>query len=61
MNRKETLVISITIFLTVIAWVTADVLHAKAQEQIKNKVVLPSIKKYNIDQNVFTILQAHTE
>ncbi len=36
MNRKEFLIISFTVFLTVLAWVLADIFHAK-----KTKNILP--------------------
>ncbi len=57
MNRRELFILSITIFLTVAAWVTADILHSKAQEHLKNTVQLPSAKKYDLDENVFTLLE----
>lgn len=34
MNQKEVLIISITIFLTVIGWIAADLIHVSQTEQL---------------------------
>ena len=56
MNKKELLLISIGVFLTVIAWLIADIYHAATQEKIKNKIALPQIIKYQTDENVLKML-----
>ncbi len=61
MNRKEFLIISVTIFLTVIAWVTADIIHSQVEEHLKNQVSLPTVQKYNINEQVFSILKSRTK
>lgn len=61
MNRKELFILSVTIFLTVIAWVVSDILHARAQEQSKLDISVPSTKEYKIDEKIFTILGSRVE
>lgn len=62
MNRKELFILSVTIFLTVLAWVASDILHARAQEHAKlNMSSVPSTKEYHLDENIFTILKARVE
>lgn len=57
MNKKEILVISIGIFMTIIAWMIADLYHTKQTtvvEEVANQVFVPS---YKIDPSLFTILK----
>lgn len=61
MNRKELFILSVTIFLTVLAWVVSDILHAQASEHNKLDVSVPSAKEYHIDENIFTILGSRAE
>jgi len=56
MNKKELLLISIGVFLTVVAWLIADIYHATTEEKIKNKITLPQIVKYQTDENVLKML-----
>lgn len=56
MNKKELLLISIGVFLTVVAWLIADIYHAATQEKIKNKITLPQIVKYQTDEDVLKML-----
>ncbi|MFN4212603.1 MAG: hypothetical protein ACK4FL_01400 [Microgenomates group bacterium] len=57
MNKKELLFLSIGIFLTVIAWLIADIYHAATQEKIREKIQLPNLRKYEIKSSIFKILQ----
>ena len=34
MNQKEVLIISVTIFLTVLVWITADLIHVAETEKL---------------------------
>ncbi len=61
MNRREIFILSITIFLTVIAWGVSDILHAQSQEHAKLNLSVPTTKEYNIDESIFTILNSRTE
>jgi hypothetical protein len=58
MNQKEILLISLTIFLTVIAWIIADLAHIANTKQIKitNPQVATKIET-TIDTSIFTILK----
>ncbi len=46
MNKKELLFLSIGVFLTVIAWLVADVYHASTEEKIKSKFDIPKLDNY---------------
>ncbi len=61
MNRKELFILSVTIFLTIVAWVVSDIIHAQARQHAKVDMTIPSTKEYHIDQNIFTILETRTE
>lgn len=52
MNKKELLLISVGIFLTVIAWLIADVYHAATEDKIKTKVEAASLKKYDVNTDI---------
>ncbi len=58
MKQKEFLIISITIFLTLIAWITADLYHIATSEKLKVKDTA-SAKPINvkIDVAVFDLLE----
>jgi len=58
MKQKEFLVISITVFLTIIVWLIADLYHISTTEKIKliNPRVLKPIN-INIDTEIFKILE----
>lgn len=57
MNKKELLFISLGIFLTVIAWVVADIYHASVEDKIKDRIELPNFKDYKIDKKVLEIIK----
>lgn len=61
MNKKELLVISITIFLTIVAWLIADIVHVSAEEKIKSGLNIPPTRIYHIDKEVFNILESKKE
>ncbi len=61
MSKKEVLILSISIFLTVIAWLIADIIHASTRERIEEKVTLPNIENYTIDRKIIEILESKTE
>ena len=61
MNRKEVLFLSIGVFLTVVAWVVADVYHAATQEKIKTRVDIPTLNNYQIDIDLLRILKDKQE
>lgn len=56
MNRKEVLVISVAIFLTIIAWVIIDVVQIQKSITVDRQSASP-IPDYKIKSSVFTILK----
>jgi hypothetical protein len=58
MRQKEFLIISITIFLTIIAWLMADIYHISTTEKVK--LISPKVLKpinVNIDTEIFKVLE----
>lgn len=61
MNKKELLLLSIIIFLTILMWLIADIYHAVTKETIKEKEDLPIVVNYKIDKKIFDILESKIE
>ena len=61
MNKKELLIMSIGVFLTVIAWLVADIYHAATEEIVQAKVTSPRIVNYKIDKDILKVLESKTE
>lgn len=58
MKQKEFLVIAVTVFLTIVAWMMADIYHIANTEKIKSatpKILKPVVSK--IDKSVPKILE----
>ncbi|OGK52254.1 hypothetical protein A2970_01820 [Candidatus Roizmanbacteria bacterium RIFCSPLOWO2_01_FULL_44_13] len=61
MNKKEILLLSIGIFLTVVAWLVADIYHAATEEKIKQRVELTILKKYQVEEKILEELRVRSE
>jgi len=61
MNRKEVFLISVGVFLTVIAWLIADIYHASTENKIKTKIELPQTYRYRISNELMEQLKNKTE
>lgn len=61
MNKKELMLLSIGIFLTVAAWLIADIYHAATEEKLKSKDTAPIIKTYEISKELLQKLSDKTE
>jgi len=61
MNRKEVLLLSIGVFLTVISWLIADVHHAATEDKIKSRIEIPQIFHYEISKELLGTLKDKTE
>ena len=58
MKQKEFLIISITIFLTIVAWIVADIYHISSTEKIKlNDTAIVEPIHISIDTGIFDILK----
>lgn len=60
MKRKELLVMSIGVFLTIVAWVIIEVYKIQNQD-VQGNVSLPKIEKHRIDTAVIEQLRQKTE
>ena len=61
MNKKEILLLSMGVFLTVVAWLIADIYHASTEDKIKSKINLPQVYQYKINKNILETLKNRTE
>ncbi|OGU53372.1 MAG: hypothetical protein A2006_04040 [Ignavibacteria bacterium GWC2_35_8] len=61
MNRKEVLLLSIGVFLTVVCWLIADIYHASTEDKIKTKISLPQVYRYNISKELLDNLKNRAE
>ena len=61
MNKKEILLLSIGVFLTVVAWLIADIYHAATEEKIKQRVELTILKKYQVEEKILEELRVRSE
>lgn len=61
MNRKEVLLLSIGVFLTVISWLIADIHHASTEDKIKSRIAIPQVQQYNISKEMLETLRNKTE
>ncbi|MCS7092919.1 MAG: hypothetical protein NZL96_00580 [Patescibacteria group bacterium] len=57
MNRKELFYLSIGIFLTVIAWVIADIKFLESQKILEKRIESPMVVDYSIDKEILKTLE----
>ncbi len=57
MNKKELFFLSLCIFLSVVAWLIADLQHASHTRQLLDDTVIPNVKQYTIDMQLLNRLQ----
>lgn len=61
MKQKELLIISVTVFITIITWIVADIYHiSTTQKIVPVETSTATVKKSTIDTSVLDILQAKT-
>lgn len=56
MNKKEFLIISVIIFLTIIAWIMIDVYQIKASKIDTNSIKQVTLTNYEINQKIINII-----
>lgn len=61
MNKKELLFLSVGIFLTVVAWLIADLYHAATRVKTEAKIEVPTLPKYEISSDILQLLQEKKE
>lgn len=57
MKRKELLILSIAVFMTIISWVVIEVYKVKNSQIIEEDIQLPEVKRYNIDTSIIEKLK----
>ncbi len=57
MKRKEILIISIAVFLTIVAWVVIELYKVQNSQIIEEEIQLPEVKRYNIDTSIIEKLK----
>jgi hypothetical protein len=61
MNRKELFLLSLGVFLTVVAWLIADIYHTSTEDKIKTKIKLPQTYQYRISKELMEQLKNKIE
>jgi len=58
MKQKELLIVSITAFLTIVAWIAADIHHIVTTQKATEKKIAPiEFLNVQIDESVFSLLR----
>ena len=57
MNQKEVLLISVVVFLTIIAWVIFDIYHLNINQSVNQEIQSVQAPNVNINTDVFKELQ----
>lgn len=58
MNKKEIFILSLTIFLTVIAWTVSEIIHVSTKSDNQELKSLQVIKSYKLEKNIFDIIES---
>lgn len=61
MNKKELLFLSIGVFLTVIAWLVADIYHAAKEEKVKSRIEIPKLDNYKVSKELLDVIKNKKE
>ena len=61
MNQKELFIISITVFLTIVAWMLVDVYKAKTDTSIGAQYTIKPGVNYKLDPAILNRLKEKTE
>jgi hypothetical protein len=57
MKPREILIISIGIFMTIIAWVVIEIYKVNNSQLVQETIQLPTVKKYEVDLTVIDKLR----
>lgn len=57
MKPREILIISIGIFMTIIAWVVIEIYKVNNSQLVEEAIQLPTVKKYEVDLTVIDKLR----
>lgn len=57
MKRKEILYLSVCVFMTVVAWVIADLYHSANRKTVDEVIADPVLLQYKIDTKVIELIQ----
>ena len=58
MKKKDIFIISVTIFLTVIAWTVAEIIHTSNKEISSEVKSLQKVKTVQLDKSIFDIIES---
>lgn len=61
MNKKEVLIISISIFLTILAWVIIDLYHIQKRINETTNIKPIQIPNYKMDKKLIDLLRERKE
>ncbi|MGB4965594.1 MAG: hypothetical protein WBO77_00590 [Microgenomates group bacterium] len=62
MRQKELLIISVTVFITIITWIIADIYHISTTQKIAPvETPAATMKTATIDTSILDVLQSKTD
>jgi hypothetical protein len=61
MKRRELLILSIAIFMTVVASLAADIYHINTRAAVSEKIEEPKLQNYKIDKKLLEDLETREE
>lgn len=57
MKQKELLIVSIGIFLTVVAWVIIEIYRIGIEGVLEKEIPLPTVEEYDLDVTILDTLE----
>lgn len=60
MKPRELLIISIGVFMTIIAWVVIEIYKVNNSQLVEQTIQLPTVKTYDVDLTVIDKLREKT-
>ncbi|MCX7996371.1 MAG: hypothetical protein N2691_01265 [Patescibacteria group bacterium] len=61
MKQKELLIIAVSIFLTIVAWVSIELYKVRTSEVVGQPITLPKVGNHTIDINVLERLREKSQ
>lgn len=58
MNKKELFILSLTIFLTIIAWTISEIIHTSTRNDDQELKSFQIIKSFKLDKDIFDIIES---
>jgi hypothetical protein len=57
MKQREILILSVGVFMTIIAWVVIELYKVRNSQIVEEQIVLPKVQEYEVDVSVIEKLR----